>query len=176
MQGISSDELVTHLMRLLPEVEPYFDKAAERHGLRVSQVTHWDQVNSHPGTLLSEVLTYPLFQPLMESPEIDAEAEDFLARCFEFIEGLEEDPSGWLVDTAYFTFVEFFLKSREVLDRAFRFARPKTRAEILAMLRGWNVPVDPSWEDPSWEDPSWEGGTAGIARPRSLSQLQLEAW
>ncbi|MET7775741.1 hypothetical protein ABZU94_20620 [Streptomyces mirabilis] len=42
------------------------------------------------------------------------------------------------------TFLEFLLESREVLDRAFRFARPKTRAEILAMPRGWNIPVDPS--------------------------------
>ncbi|MET7650238.1 hypothetical protein [Streptomyces sp. NPDC005486] len=151
MQGISSDDLVTQLLRLLPEVNPYFEVAAKRHDLSVSQVTHWEQVNTHPGTLLSEVLTYPLFQPLMESPEIDAEAEDFLDRCFEFIEGLETDPSGWLVTTAYFTFVEFFLESREVCDRAFRFARPKTRAEILAMLRGWNVPVDPAWEDPSRE-------------------------
>ncbi|MFF1747035.1 hypothetical protein [Streptomyces mirabilis] len=148
MQGISSDELITQLMRLLPEVEPYFEKAAERHDLRVSQVTHWEQVNTHPGTFLSDVLAYPLFQPLMESPEIDAEQEGFLARCFEFIEGLEEDPEGRLVDTAYFTFVEFFLESREVCDRAFRFAWPKTRAATLSMLRGWNVPVDPSWEDP----------------------------
>ncbi|MET7890425.1 hypothetical protein [Streptomyces mirabilis] len=38
------------------------------------------------------------------------------------------------------TFLEFLLESREVLDRAFRFAR----AEILAMPRGWNIPVDPS--------------------------------
>lgn len=147
MQGISSDDLVTQLKRLFPEVEPYFEKAAERHGLSVSQVTHWEQVNTHPGTLLSEVLAYPLFQPMMKSPEIDADAEDFLKRCFEFIEGLEEDPTGWLVDTAYFTFVESFLDSDEVLDRAFRFAWPKTRASTLAMLRGWNIPVDPSWED-----------------------------
>lgn len=151
MQGISSDGLVVQLRRLLPEVEPYFEKAADRHGLRPSQVTHWEQVNTHPGTLLSEVLTYPLFQPLMESPEIDAKQQEFLERCFEFIEALEEDPTGWLVDTAYFTFIEFFLESREVCDRAFQFAWPKTRAEILSMLRGWNVPVDPAWEDPSRE-------------------------
>jgi hypothetical protein len=31
----------------------------------------------------------------MEAPEIDAEAEDFLKRCFEFIEALEEDPTGF---------------------------------------------------------------------------------
>ncbi|MGW7385062.1 hypothetical protein [Streptomyces sp. NPDC054794] len=147
MQGISSDDLVTQLLRLLPEVEPYFEEAAKREGLSVSQVTHWEQVDIHPGTLLSDVLTYPLFQPIMKSPEIDAKAEDFLKRCFEFIEALEEDPTGWLVDTAYFTFVEFFLESREVLDRAFRFAWPKTRAEILSMLRRWNVPVDPAWEN-----------------------------
>ncbi|MDX2683503.1 hypothetical protein [Streptomyces soliscabiei] len=127
-------------------MEPYFEKAADRHGLRASQVTHWEQVNTHPGTLLSEVLAHPLFQPLMESPEVDAKQKDFLERCFEFIEGLQEDPTGWLVDTAYFTFVEFFLESDEVLDRAFQFAWPKTRAEILAMLRGWNIPVKPSWE------------------------------
>lgn len=154
MQGFTSGELVAQLMRLLPEVEPYFEKAAERHDLRVSQVIHWEQVNTHPGTLLSEVLVYPLFKPLMKSPEIDAEAEDFLARCFEFIEGLEEDPDGWLVDTAHFTFLEFFLESREVLDRAFRFAWPKTRAATLSMLRGWNVPVDPSWEDPPRRPPA----------------------
>jgi hypothetical protein len=146
MQGIWSDDLVVQLRRLLPEVEPYFEKAADRHGLRASQVTHWEQVNTHPGTLLSEVLAHPLFQPVMESPEIDAKQKDFLERCFEFIEGLQEDPTGWLVDTAYFTFVEFFLESDEVLDRAFQFAWPKTRAEILAMLRGWNIPVKPSWE------------------------------
>ncbi|MFY4721137.1 hypothetical protein [Streptomyces sp. LaBMicrA B280] len=149
MRGISSDDLITQLMRLLPEVEPHLDKAADRHGLRASQVTHWEQITTHPGTLLSEVLAYPLFQPLMESPEIDATAEDFLKRCFEFIEALEEDPTGWLVDTAYFTFVETFLKSREVIDRALRFAGPKTRAEILSMLRGWNITVDPAWEDPA---------------------------
>ena len=90
MQGISSDQLVTHLMRLLPEVEPYFEKAAARHDLRGSQVTHWEQVNTSAGTFLSDVLAYPLFQPLMKSPEIDADAEDFLKRCFEFIEALEE--------------------------------------------------------------------------------------
>ncbi|SHI10430.1 hypothetical protein [Streptomyces sp. 3214.6] len=146
MQGISSDDLVVQLRRLLPEVEPYFKKAADRHGLRASQVTHWEQVNTHPGTLLSEVLAHPLFQPVMESPEIDAKQKDFLERCFEFIEGLQEDPTGWLVDTAYFTFLEFFLESDEVLDRAFQFAWPKTRAEILAMLRGWNIPVKPAWE------------------------------
>ncbi|MEH0576754.1 MULTISPECIES: hypothetical protein [Streptomyces] len=146
MQGISSDELVTQLMRLLPEVKPHFEKAAERHDLRVSQVTHWEQVNTSPGAFLSDVLAYPLFQPLMESPEINAEGEEFLKRCFEFIEALEEDPTGWLVDTAYFTFIEFFLESREVCDRAFRYAWPKTRAKILAMLKGWNVPVDPAWE------------------------------
>ncbi|MFG2363465.1 hypothetical protein ACGFY3_17715 [Streptomyces mirabilis] len=49
------------------------------------------------------------------------------------------------------TFLEFLLESREVLDRAFRFARPKTRAEILAKPRGWNISVDPSWEDPPRE-------------------------
>ncbi|MDX3111898.1 hypothetical protein [Streptomyces scabiei] len=152
MQGISSDDLVTQLMRLLPEVEPYVEKEAERHGLRASQVTHWEQVDVHPGTFLSDVLAYPLFQPLMKAPEINAQQEDFLARCFEFIEALEEDPTGWLVDTAYFTFLEFFLESREVCDRAFRFAWPKTRAATLAMLRGWNVPVDPSWENPPGED------------------------
>ena len=140
MQGISSDDLVVQLRRLLPEIEPYFEKAAHRHDLRASQVTHWEQVNTHPGTFLSDVLAYPLFQPLMESPEIDAKAEDFL---------LEEDPTGGLVDTAYFTFVESFLESDEVLDRAFRFAWPKTREAILSMLRGWNIPVKPSWEDPS---------------------------
>lgn len=147
MQGISSDDLVAQLRRLLPEVEPYFEKAADRHGLRASQVTHWEQVNTHPGTLLSEVLAHPLFQPAMRSQEIDAKQKDFLERCFEFIEGLESDPSGWLVDTAYFTFMEFFLDSDEVLDRAFRFAWPKTRKEILAMLKGWNLPVNPSWEE-----------------------------
>ncbi|MDX3248193.1 hypothetical protein [Streptomyces sp. ME18-1-4] len=146
MQGIWSDDLVVQLRRLFPEIEPYFERAAARHGLRASQVTHWEQVNTHPGTLLSEVLAHPLFQPVMESPEIDAKQKDFLERCFEFIEGLQEDPTGWLVDTAYFTFVEFFLESDEVLDRAFQFAWPKTRAEILAMLRGWNIPVKPSWE------------------------------
>lgn len=147
MRGISSDTLITELVRLLPEVEPHLEKAAARHGLSASQVTHWEQISTHPGTLLSEVLAHPLFQPLMESPETDATAEDFLRRCFDFIEGLEEDPTGQLVDTAYFTFVEPFLESREVLDRAFRFARPKTRTEILTMLRGWKVPVDPAWED-----------------------------
>ncbi|MFI7298674.1 hypothetical protein [Streptomyces sp. NPDC050121] len=146
MQGIWSDDLVVQLRRLFPEIEPYFERAAARHGLSASQVTHWEQVNTHPGTLLSEVLAHPLFQPVMESPEIDAKQKDFLERCFEFIEGLQEDPTGWLVDTAYFTFVEFFLESDEVLDRAFQFAWPKTRAEILAMLRGWNIPVKPSWE------------------------------
>ncbi|MFK0280368.1 hypothetical protein ACIQVL_07830 [Streptomyces sp. NPDC090499] len=55
------------------------------------------------------------------------------------------------MDTAYFTFLEFFLESREVLDRVLRFAWPKTRAEILSMARGWNVPVDPFWEDPARE-------------------------
>ncbi|MFE4454509.1 hypothetical protein [Streptomyces sp. NPDC056796] len=109
-------------------------------------MTHWDQVNTHPGTLLSEVLAHPLFQPGMESAEMDVEDEEFLARCFDFIEGLEESPGGELVETAYFTFVEPLMESREVLDRAFRFAGPRTRAEILAMLRGWNVPVDASWE------------------------------
>ncbi|MEU4875328.1 RHS repeat-associated core domain-containing protein [Streptomyces sp. NPDC021608] len=151
VQGITSDDLVTQLLRLLPEVNPYFEKAARRHDLSASQVTHWEQVNTHPGTLLSEVLAHPLFQPLMESPEIDAQGEDFLERCFEFIEALEEDPTGRLVDTAYVTFVESFLESREVLDRAFRFAWPRTRAEILSMLRAWNVPVDPAWEDGSGE-------------------------
>lgn len=146
MEGISSDDLVVQLRRLFPEIEPYFEKAADRHGLRPSQVTHWEQVNTHPGTLLSEVLAHPLFQPTMRSPEIDAEQRDFLERCFEFIEGLEDDPTGWLVTTAYFTFIEFFLDSDEVLDRAFRFAWPKTRAEILSMLRGWNIAVDPAWE------------------------------
>ncbi|MFI5756419.1 hypothetical protein [Streptomyces sp. NPDC051569] len=58
------------------------------------------------------------------------------------------------MDTAYFTFVEPLLESRDVLDRAFRFARPRTRAEILSMLRGWNIPVDPSWEGTSQEGPS----------------------
>jgi len=149
VQGISSDDLVTQLLRLLPEVNPYFEVAAKRHDLSVSQVTHWEQVNTHPGTLLSEVLAYPLFKPMMRSPEIDANAEDFLKRCFEFIEALEDDPTGWLVDTAYFTFLEFLLESDEVLDRAFRFAWPKTRAEILSMLKGWNIPVKPAWENPS---------------------------
>ncbi|WP_141746585.1 hypothetical protein [Streptomyces sp. LUP30] len=152
MQGISSGDLVAQLRRLLPEVEPYFEKAADRHDLRASQVTHWEQVSTHPGTLLSEVLAHPLFQPLMESPEIDAKQKGVLERCFEFIEGLHEDPTGWLVDTAYFTFVEPFLESGEVLDRAFRFAWPKTRAATLAMLRGWNIAVDPSWENPPEED------------------------
>ncbi|MCQ9129266.1 hypothetical protein KMS84_00295 [Streptomyces sp. IBSBF 2807] len=151
VQGITSDDLVTQLLRLLPEVNPYLEKAARRHDLSASQVTHWEQVNTHPGTLVSEVLAHPLFQPLMESPEIDAQGEDFLKRCFEFIEALEEDPTGRLVDTAYVTFVESFLESREVLDRAFRFAWPRTRAEILSMLRAWNVPVDPAWEDASGE-------------------------
>ncbi|MFJ3088012.1 hypothetical protein [Streptomyces sp. NPDC086838] len=146
MQGISSQELVRQLVRALPEVEPYLETAARRHGRRAAQVTHWDQVNTHPGTLLSEVLAHPLFQPGMESAEMDADDEEFLARCFDFIEGREESPGGELVDTAYFTFVEPLLESREVLDRAFRFAGPRTRAEILAMLRGWNVPVAPSWE------------------------------
>ncbi|MER7312070.1 MULTISPECIES: hypothetical protein [Streptomyces] len=146
MQGISSRDLVGQLVRLLPEVEPYLETAARRHGRRASQVTHWDQVNTHPGTLLSEVLAHPLFQPRMESAEMDAADEEFLARCFDFIEGLEESPGGELVETAYFTFVEPLMESREVLDRAFRFAGPRTRAEILAMLRGWNVPVDASWE------------------------------
>ena len=153
MQGISSDDLFPQLLRLLPEVEPYVEQAAARHDLSVSDVTHWEQLNTSPGTLLSDVLAYPLFQPLMESPEIDAEGEDFLKRCFEFIEALEEDPTGRLTDTAYFTFVESFLESREVLDRAFRFAWPKTRAAALSMLRAWNVPVDPSWEHPSGEHP-----------------------
>ncbi|MFI5756420.1 hypothetical protein [Streptomyces sp. NPDC051569] len=80
MRGIPSGELVERLLRLLPEVEPYVGKAAERHGLRASQVTHWDQITTHPGTLLSEVLAHPLFQPLMESAEIDAAAEEFLTR------------------------------------------------------------------------------------------------
>lgn len=151
MQGISSDELVVQLRRLLPEVEPYFEKAADRHGLRASEVTHWEQVNTHPGTLLSEVLAYPLFKPAMRSPELDAQQEDFLKRCFEFIEGLEDDPSGWLAETARFTFVEFLMDSDEVLDRAFRFAWPKTRAEILSMLRAWNIPVNPAWENVSGE-------------------------
>ncbi|MET9082020.1 hypothetical protein ABZX77_08950 [Streptomyces sp. NPDC004237] len=151
MQGISSDDLVVRLRRLLPEVEPYFEKAAERAGLSAARVTHWEQVNTHPGTLLSEVLAHPLFQPLMESPEIDAKQREFLERCFEFIEALEEDPTGGLVTTAYFTFVEPFLESGEVLDRALRFAWPKTRAEILSTARGWNVPVDPSWEGPAGE-------------------------
>ncbi|MGW4978842.1 hypothetical protein [Streptomyces mirabilis] len=44
--------------------------------------------------------------------------------------------------------MEFLLEGREVLDPAFRFARPKTRVEILAMPRGWNIPVHPPWEDP----------------------------
>ncbi|MFF1543787.1 hypothetical protein [Streptomyces sp. NPDC058291] len=160
MRGISSDELVPQLLRLLPEVEPHFEKAAERHGLRMSEVTHWEQVNTHPGTLLSEVLAHPLFQPLMESPEMDANAEDFLSRCFAFVEGLEEDPEGRLVDTAYFTFLEFLMESAETLDRAFRFAWPKTRAEILSMLRAWNVPVDPAWENPAWENPAAENPAA----------------
>lgn len=149
MQGISSDDLVVQLRRLLPEVEPYVEKAAGRHDLRASQVTHWQQVNTHPGTLLSEVLAYPLFKPMMKHPEIDTDAEDFLKRCFEFTEGLEEDPTGWLVETARFTFLEFLTDSDGLLDRAFCFAWPKTRTEILAMLRGWNIPVDPAWEDPS---------------------------
>ncbi|MFG2573176.1 hypothetical protein [Streptomyces sp. NPDC048481] len=65
MQGISSDDLVTQLLRLLPEVKPYVEQAAARHDLSVSQVTHWEQLNTSPGTLISEVLAYPLFQPLM---------------------------------------------------------------------------------------------------------------
>ncbi|NKQ24115.1 hypothetical protein [Streptomyces galbus] len=147
MRGITSDELISRLVRLIPEVEPHLEKAAGRHGLRASQVSHWEQISVHPGTLLSEVLAHPLFQPLMEAPQIDAAGEEFLQRCFDFIEGLETDPTGGLVDTAYFTFLESFLESREVLDRAFRFAGPKTRKETLSMLRGWKVPVDPSWED-----------------------------
>jgi len=124
MQGISSDDLVVQLKRLFPETELYFEKAAARHGLSPPQLTHREQVNTHPMTFLSDVLAYPLFQPLMESPEI-----------YETEVGRIQQPA------------EFFLESREVLDRAFRFAWPKARAEILAMLRGWNVPVDPSWED-----------------------------
>ncbi|WP_055494555.1 hypothetical protein [Streptomyces sp. TP-A0356] len=103
MQGIPSGELVERLVRLLPEVTPHVDKAAQRHGMRASQVTHWDQVNTHPGTFLSEVLVYPLFKPLMNSTQITLDQEEFLARCFEFIEGLEESPEGELVDTAHFT-------------------------------------------------------------------------
>ncbi|MFF1545805.1 hypothetical protein [Streptomyces sp. NPDC058291] len=148
VQGISSDDLMVQLLRLLPEVKPFLEKEAGREGLRASQVTHWEQLEIHPGNLLSEVLVYPLFKPLMRSPELTAEQEKFLERCFEFIEALEEDPTGWLVTTAHFTFLEFFLDSREVLDRAMRLAWPKTRAEILSMLRGWNVPIDPSWEAP----------------------------
>ncbi|MDX3248194.1 hypothetical protein [Streptomyces sp. ME18-1-4] len=147
MRGISSDDLVVQLVRLIPEVKPFLEKEAEREGLRASEVTHWDQIELTPANFLSEVLTYPLFQSAMEAPEIDAEAEDFLKRCFEFIEALEEDPTGFLVTTAYFTFVEYFLESKEVLDRAFRFAWPKTRNEMLSMVKGWNVPMDPSWGD-----------------------------
>ncbi|MGW5366928.1 hypothetical protein ACWER6_01510 [Streptomyces sp. NPDC004009] len=151
MRGIPSGELVERLVRLLPEVVPHVDEAARRRGLRASQVNHWDQVNTHPGTFLSEVLVYPLFKPQMMSAEPTPEQEDFLARCFEFIEGLEESPAGELVDTAHFTFLENLLESKAVLDRAFRFALPRTRAEILFMLRGWNIPVDPAWEDPARE-------------------------
>ncbi|MFG2938403.1 hypothetical protein [Streptomyces sp. NPDC048282] len=102
-------------------------------------MTHREQVNTHRGTLLSEVLAHPLFQPLAESAEIDAKQREFLERCLEFIEALEEDSTGGLVTTAHFAFVEPFLESGEVLDRALRFAWPKTRAEILSTARGWNV-------------------------------------
>ncbi|MFD7715076.1 hypothetical protein [Streptomyces sp. NPDC059814] len=94
MREIPTRDLAGQLVRLLPEVEPYLETAARRHGRRASRVTHWDQVNTHPGTLLSEVLAHPLFQPRMEPAETDVADEEFL-------------------------------------DRAFRFAGPRTRAEIL---------------------------------------------
>ncbi|MFD4727618.1 hypothetical protein ACFWNW_21300 [Streptomyces seoulensis] len=151
MQGISSDDLVPQLLRLIPEVYPFMEEKAEREDLAAAQVTHWDKIDLTPMNFLSDVLVYPLFKPLMKAPEIGEDAEDLLKRCFEFIEALEEDPTGVLVTTAYFSFVEFFLESREVLERAFQFAWPKTRAEMLSMLRGWNIPVDPAWEGPAGE-------------------------
>ena len=147
MQGISSDDLVVQLVRLIPEVKPFLEEEAEREGLRAAQVTHWEQLDIHPMNFLSNVLVYPLLKPLMRSPELDAEQKELLERCFEFIEALEEDPTGWLVTTAYHAFLEFFLDGEEVLDRAVRFAWPKTRKEILDLVKGWNAPMDPSWDD-----------------------------
>ncbi|MGW6619382.1 hypothetical protein ACWGA0_38770, partial [Streptomyces erythrochromogenes] len=141
MHPVTSENLYTTLLRHLPEVLPYVEVAAERHGLRVADVSHWEQLNTHPGTLLSEVLAYPLFLPALAG----GRDGDFLTRCFAFVEALLESPGGYLEDTAHYTFVEPCLKSREMLGRALALALPHTRRELWGLIRTWNIAPEADW-------------------------------
>ncbi|MFJ8670279.1 hypothetical protein [Streptomyces sp. NPDC093600] len=141
MHPVTSDNLYATLLRHLPEVLPYVEVAAERHDLRIADVSHWEQLNTHPGTLLSEVLAYPLFLPALA----EGRDNDFLTRCFTFVEALLDSPGGYLEDTAYYTFIEPCLKSREMLGRALEKALPRTRRELWGLIEGWNIMPDPTW-------------------------------
>ncbi|WP_432062569.1 hypothetical protein, partial [Streptomyces sp. S1] len=138
---ITSDNLYTTLLERLPEVLPYVETAAARHDLRPADVTHWEQLNTHPGTLLSEVLAHPLFLPAL-SEDRD---HDLLVRTFAFVEALLDSPGGYLEDTAYYTFIEPCLKTRETLGRAMTLALPRTRGELWKLAEAWNITPDPAW-------------------------------
>ncbi|MEU8618666.1 hypothetical protein [Streptomyces sp. NPDC048623] len=141
MHPVTSDNLYTTLLRQLPEVLPYVEVAAERQDLCVAGVSHWEQLNTHPGTLLSEVLAHPLFLPALA----EGRDSDFLTRCFAFVEALLESRGGYLEDTAHDTFIEPCLKSREMLGRALAMALPRTRRELWGLVEGWNITPDPDW-------------------------------
>ncbi|EFL21743.1 conserved hypothetical protein [Streptomyces himastatinicus ATCC 53653] len=134
-QEILADEIPSLLLRMIPEsaasIAEMFHRPAD-----VAVVTEEAWVRLYP--LLAECFTTPVLMPELESDSPDTE---LLHRCWDFVERIVAHSTEHVSGAVHFEVLEQLLNAEGLVEAAWPYMRPHTRARTLKMLDSFDVRV-----------------------------------
>ncbi|MEV7566448.1 hypothetical protein [Streptomyces tanashiensis] len=129
MEKIEFADIVRAYLRTVPQAAEVLRGIPEPQRLSFEA---WPDEETDLFDFLPMAFMRPVLLPLLSE---ETPRPDLLAPCFDFIEGLAQNPNAYVQNALHFEVYEQFLRGREILLRARQFCGPVSGAALLKMLR-----------------------------------------
>jgi hypothetical protein len=141
MEPIAFKEIVQAYLRIVPHAESVLRDIPDPPR---SDFKAWPEKDADLYDFLPMAFVRPVLLPKLSEESVDGETLD---ACFRFIEGLAMSQNSYIQGALHFEVYEQFLRSREILIRAYKFSGPVARAGIREMLANYPGTLDKVRED-----------------------------